>query len=155
MKTASLPGGPGEDVVQGAAAGDGNHPGVFDHQLRPHPVMGAVVVTIARVVALFEIGQDLAESLPAVIAIIGAVVDDDHDRDRTARPSRRWPFEPKRTTAPSVGLDNQVLAEGDCGLVGYLGGPRPAAGRRCGVASPAAWRINPAGRRTGGGSGYQ
>ena len=74
---ASLPGGPGDDVVQGAAAGVVVLRGL-DHHPVHHPMMGTVVVTIARVVALFELSQGLAESLPAVVLLIGGGMDDDH-----------------------------------------------------------------------------
>ena len=64
------------DVVPGAAAGVVmlRH---LDHQPVRHSVMGTVVITVARVVALPELDQGPSQGLPAIILFVGSGMDDD------------------------------------------------------------------------------
>ena len=84
-------------MVQGAAVGV-VIPRGLDHQPVRRAVMGAVVVAVARVVALSEIGQDLADGAPAVI-VIGTVLDDDHVEIGLLVPAAGGPGAEEETTA--------------------------------------------------------
>ena len=67
----ALPSSPSDDVVQGAAAGVVILRGL-DHQPVRHAVMRPVVLDVARVVSLPEIGQNPSQDLPAVIFVVGS-----------------------------------------------------------------------------------
>ena len=113
---AALPGGPGDDVVPGAAAS------VvmlrrLDHQPVRHAVMRTVVLDVARVVSLPELAQNPSEDLPAVIRVAGSGMDDDHVEIGLLIPAAGGPGA-KEDDGLNVGLGRQVPAEIDCGRVG-------------------------------------
>ena len=111
-----LPSSSGDDVVQGAAAGVVILRGL-EHQPVQHPVMGAVVLDMARVVSLPEIGQVPSESLPAVIVVVSSGMDDDQVEIGLLVPAAGGPGA-EEDDGLGVGLRRQVPAEGDGGRVG-------------------------------------
>ena len=112
---AALPGGAGDDVVEGTPASVVVLQGL-DHHSVGHLVMGIVVVKIARVVALLKVGQDLPESLPAVI-LVGIVVDDDHVEVGLLVPAAGGPGA-EEDDGRHIGLGNQLQADIKSGRVG-------------------------------------
>ena len=89
----------------------------LDHQPVRHAVMGAVVLIVARVVALPELGQGPSEDLPAVIRVVGSGMDDDQVEIGLLVPAAGGPGA-EEDDGLGVGLDGQVPAEIDCGRVG-------------------------------------
>ena len=145
---AALPGGPGDDVVQGAAAGV-VIPRSLDHQPVGHPVMRALVLAVARVVALPDLGHDSYQGLPAVI-VVGSVMDDDHVEIGLLVPAAHSPGA-EEDDGLGLGLDRQVPAETDCGRVGSRVDHRGHLLADTVSSHRAAWRlIRPAGMSTGG-----
>ena len=144
---ASLPVCPAQDMVHGAAAGDVLDPGPVHLALLDH-VMGTLPVPVARVV------ESLSWTRIRPTAFLPSSLSAPSWTMITSRSD--WPsqpplaLEPKRTTAPrhlwppGPGRDQKRPGRDP-------GGSWPAAGRRCGVVSPAAWhRLWPAGVPAGG-----
>ena len=113
---AALPGGPGDDVVQGAAIGDVLRRRL-DHLPVFHPVVGACVIPVTRIVAPFELDKGLSHGLPAVILVVGSGVDDDQVQVGLLVPDTGGPGA-EEDDGLRVGLGRQVSAEIDCGRVG-------------------------------------
>ena len=89
----------------------------LDHQPVRHSVMGAVVLDVARVVSLPELGQNPSQGLPAVILGVGSGMDDDHVEIGLLVPAAGGPGA-EEDDGLGVGLGHQFPAEIKGGRVG-------------------------------------
>ncbi len=89
----------------------------LDYQPVRYPVMRAVVLAVARVVALPDLAQDTSQDLPAVILEVGSGMDDNHVEIGLLVPSAAGPGT-EEDDGLGVGLCRQGPAEVDCGRVG-------------------------------------